>query len=48
MLLHKSSKPVACRFQDIEQEAQIGERGFRVGNSSVQLVSVNLPRLVKL
>ena len=37
----KSSKPVACRFLDIEVEAQIGERGFRVCNSSIQLVSVN-------
>ena len=29
----KSSKPVACRFLDIELEAQIGERGFRVWNA---------------
>ena len=30
-------------FLDIELEAQIGERGFRVCNSSIQLVSINLP-----
>jgi len=46
---HKGSKPVACRFLDIELEAQIGgERGSRVGNSSIQLVSVNLSYVEKL
>ena len=25
---HKGSKPVVCRFLDIELEAQIGDRGF--------------------
>ena len=33
----------ACCFLDIELEVQIGERGFRVCNSSIQLVFVNLP-----
>jgi len=36
------------RFLDIELEAQIGERDFQVWNSSIQLVSVNLPEVVKL
>ena len=38
----KVSKPVTCPFLDIELEAQIGEKGFRVCNSSIQLVSLNL------
>ena len=29
----KGSKPIACRFLDIELEARIGESGFRVCNS---------------
>ena len=31
------------RFLVIELDTQIGERGFRVCNSSIHLVSVNLP-----
>ena len=31
------------RFLDIELETQIEESGFRVCNSSIQLVSLNLP-----
>ena len=37
------SKPIAYRVLDVELGAQIGERGFRVCNSSILLVSVNLP-----
>jgi len=29
-LWRKGSKPLACRFLDIELEYQIGKRGFRV------------------
>jgi len=32
-----------CRFPNIELEAQIGEGGFQVCNSSIQLVSLNFP-----
>jgi len=39
----KGSKPVAFRVLDTELEAQTGEKGFRVCNSSIQLVSSNLP-----
>jgi len=42
-LWRTSSKPVVCGFLDIELEDQVGERGFRVYNSSIQLVFVNLP-----
>jgi len=41
-VISKGSKPVACCFLDTELEAKIGGRGFRVCNSSIQLVSVNL------
>ena len=39
----KGSKLVACHFLDNDLDTQIGERDFRVCNSSIQLVSVNLP-----
>ena len=35
----KGSEPVACYFLDTELEAQIGERGFWVCNSSIQFFS---------
>ena len=35
----KGSKPVTGHFLDIELEAQIGEFGFQVCNSLIQLVS---------
>jgi len=35
------------RLLDIKLEAQIGERGFRVYNSSNQLVSMNLLEVVQ-
>ena len=36
----------ALRLLDIELQTQIGERGFQVSNSSIQLVSVKLPQVV--
>jgi len=37
----KGSKTVAWCFPHIELETQMGERGFRVCNSSIQPVSMN-------
>jgi len=39
---HKGPKPVVFRELFTEVQAKIGERGFQVSSSSIQLVSVNL------
>jgi len=44
----KGSKPVACRFLDIELEAQIGERGFKIAILQFSWCPWILPWVVKL